>query len=76
MVAVLLETVLQVKKMIRANDLKHTDVCYFYGFFVSKECSHILAHLVLLVFGMHLLWKTNGYFLVYFKWNKLEEVIG
>lgn len=36
--------------MIRASDLKHTDVCYFYVvvfFFVSKECSHVLAHLVL-----------------------------
>lgn len=78
MIAVLLETMFQVKEMIKANDLKHIDVCYFYVFFlfVSRECPHILAHLVLWCLACIYFGKRMAIFLVYFKWNNLEEVIG
>lgn len=69
MIAVLLETMFQVKEMIKANDLKHIDVCYFYVFFFVcfQRMSTYISSFSAMVFGMHLLWKTNGYFFSIFQ---------
>lgn len=74
---VLVETILQLIMMIRANDLKNTNVFYFY--FCCCCCFQSMFTCISsfsdMMFDIHLLLKTNGYHLAYFKRNKLEEVI-
>lgn len=76
-VPVILEIILQVTMMIRADDLKILMPSIFLNFFVHVQSMFTyISSFSAMMFDIHLPLKTNGYFLAYFKWKKLEEVIG